>query len=74
MTNPKMSEKIAKKADTLNKTMEDYTMDIKSYNKKYGEYEVNCNKLEDMMKKSDNCDGAIFYYNIYTDAINLKNI
>jgi hypothetical protein len=35
ITNPKMSEKIVKKADTLSKTMNDYTMDIKSYNKRY---------------------------------------
>lgn len=27
-----------------------------------------------MMKRSDNCDGAIFYYNLHTDANNIKNI
>ena len=45
--------------------MEDYIKNEQAYNKLYGDYSSNCNKLNDMMEKFSTYENPVNFYNLH---------
>lgn len=72
--NAKQENKVKSKSYAFVKGMEDYIEGEQNYNRMYGEYSSNCNKLDEMMIKFKTYEDPINFYNLHMTADFTKNL